>query len=137
MNLSKCYLKWRKSILLQFNLKKLSKLCFCCFLVKLVLIYLIEAIYSLFRLPCSLGSVRILNTFIGPYWRKISICIYYFFSSKLINFYLVWNQFSFFIQTSVTINININEIFMKLVLILRLFMLQTGISFCVWQVLNL
>ena len=67
-----------KVYLLQFNFKKLSKQCFCCFLVKLVLIYLIEAIYSLFRLPCSLGSVTILNTFIGPYWRKISICLYYF-----------------------------------------------------------
>lgn len=47
--------------------------------------------------------------------------IIFLFSSKLINFYLVWNQFTFFTQTSVAINININEIFMKLVLILRLF----------------
>ena len=90
-------------------------------------------------------AIQIVYSFMWESYQTVLIinnlndlfCIYYFFSSKRINFYLVWNQFSFFIQTSVTINININEIFMKLVLILRLFILQTGISFCVWQVLNL
>lgn len=59
-------------------------MCFCCFPVKLALLYLMEAIYSLFRLPSSLGSVKILKNFMELYWRKIIFASILFFAETVI-----------------------------------------------------